>query len=1057
MDSLTSQFEQPPVQFRPVPFWSWNDKLDPEELRRQIRLMGEAGMGGAFMHARLGLETPYLGDEWMECVKASMEEFSSQGMQAWLYDEDRWPSGDCSKRVMAENPDFRQKTLEYHLLDRDELEWTDDTVAVYVAAVEDGIVYDAVRVDSLEELDQYEVDQVLKITVEHHDYVDVFNAEATRRFIELTHEAYAARFGEAFADGRIPGIFTDEPQYGFPAWSAELPKRFKADNGYALLDKLPMLFFDMDKCERFRHDYFKTLTNLFVDSWTKPVAQWCSEHNLTLTGHMNNDHALLAQTGKGGVGDAMAHLEQFQMPGIDHLGRCISDPVLPRQASSVARQTGRDTVLSEMFGCSGWNVSFDHLRWIAAWQFMHGVNRVCPHLAAYSLRGCRKRDYPPSLHYHQPWWPHARMLNDTLARMLVMATQGMARARVLVLSPLTTVWTLFSPRKNTAAADVSNKFAALCQTLAELHVGYDIGDELLLAQRGKVEGDKLVMGECTYDEIVLPNMLNLELETWEMLKAFQEGGGKLLCVASTPTMLGGKTSKPVREWGKGLERVADPTAKVGLKKKLEPEVTICDEWEKDTDSILLHARHLDDGRRIFMMMNSDQHSGAKTFLHIPGAGSVERWNPEDASIADVPVKIVDDHTVAPLAFQPMEPMIMVFDPNGAPTERTEREPETIDTVELTDQWIVEPEGYNVLTLDYAQYRVDGGEWEDMFPVVEITREVAALGRDCDVELMFAFEVDADIPADRELFLVMEEPSQYGIALNDREVPNTDKGDWYDRAFRKVDISGRLVRGKNVLVLKRRFTSDDALREMSEDARQDNVVGRVRFPTEFEAVHIVGDFLVAASEALHRQDVPAQGGTTGNYVLVSSGEFRIAEEIPWRHTTGDLVSSGYPFYSGRAVLKQTVTVAEKPTTAQLHIDPPNAVIVALKVNGKDCGVRAWHPWSFDVTEAIEPGDNTVEFELTGSLRNTLGPLHLDIGESYWVSPHSFTEYISAATDSNVNWTDDICLVPFGLEGKATLTLTTRIETTEVEGDIGEEEQDEEAMAAAESDQEPTEQG
>ena len=33
---------------RPCPFWSWNDELDPEELRRQVRAMHDAGLGGFF-------------------------------------------------------------------------------------------------------------------------------------------------------------------------------------------------------------------------------------------------------------------------------------------------------------------------------------------------------------------------------------------------------------------------------------------------------------------------------------------------------------------------------------------------------------------------------------------------------------------------------------------------------------------------------------------------------------------------------------------------------------------------------------------------------------------------------------------------------------------------------------------------------------------------------------------------------------------------------------------------------------------------------------------------
>lgn len=78
---------------RPVPFWSWNDKLEPDELRRQIGAMQDAGMGGFFMHARGGLETEYLSEEWFCAVEASVDEAKKRGMQAWCYDENGWPSG----------------------------------------------------------------------------------------------------------------------------------------------------------------------------------------------------------------------------------------------------------------------------------------------------------------------------------------------------------------------------------------------------------------------------------------------------------------------------------------------------------------------------------------------------------------------------------------------------------------------------------------------------------------------------------------------------------------------------------------------------------------------------------------------------------------------------------------------------------------------------------------------------------------------------------------------------------------------------------------------------
>lgn len=50
-------------------------------------------MGGFFIHSRDGLETVYMGQEWMELVRSTVETAEALDMQAWLYDEDRWPSG----------------------------------------------------------------------------------------------------------------------------------------------------------------------------------------------------------------------------------------------------------------------------------------------------------------------------------------------------------------------------------------------------------------------------------------------------------------------------------------------------------------------------------------------------------------------------------------------------------------------------------------------------------------------------------------------------------------------------------------------------------------------------------------------------------------------------------------------------------------------------------------------------------------------------------------------------------------------------------------------------
>ena len=100
MSELKKQFVNPPTWYRGAPFWSWNDRLQVEELVRQVHDMKAHGMGGFFMHSREGLETVYMGPEWLECIRETVKAAKEAGTYAWLYDEDRWPSGAASASAL---------------------------------------------------------------------------------------------------------------------------------------------------------------------------------------------------------------------------------------------------------------------------------------------------------------------------------------------------------------------------------------------------------------------------------------------------------------------------------------------------------------------------------------------------------------------------------------------------------------------------------------------------------------------------------------------------------------------------------------------------------------------------------------------------------------------------------------------------------------------------------------------------------------------------------------------------------------------------------------------
>ena len=77
-------FKNPTSEYRGCPLWAWNNKLNKEQLLRQIDDFTIMGMGGFHMHVRTGLDTEYMGEEFMNVVRACVEYAESKSMLACL-------------------------------------------------------------------------------------------------------------------------------------------------------------------------------------------------------------------------------------------------------------------------------------------------------------------------------------------------------------------------------------------------------------------------------------------------------------------------------------------------------------------------------------------------------------------------------------------------------------------------------------------------------------------------------------------------------------------------------------------------------------------------------------------------------------------------------------------------------------------------------------------------------------------------------------------------------------------------------------------------------------
>ena len=486
-------FKNIPKEYRPIPFWSWNEKLMEEETAEQVRVMDKAGMGGFFMHARGGLETEYMGDEWFKNVSAAANEAKKRGMFAWAYDENGWPSGFGDGKVNGLGIEYQQKYLR----------------------ISDSRPEKNIIAQSGKHWFYFDVNPF---------YVDVLDKKVIKKFIEVAYEPYFEKYSD-----EIEGFFTDEPQIsrnGIP-WSFTFEEEFKERWGENILEHLEELFLPVGDYKNTRMKFWKMVTDLFSDSFCRQIYEWCENHRLKFTGHLVCEETFESQLTSNGA--CMPHYEYFHMPGMDWLGRDIFDCLTPKQVSSVAEQLGKDKVLSETFALCGHNVSFAELKGIYEWQMVHGINMLCQHLEGYSIRGIRKRDYPPAMYFQQPWWSEYGRFVDAMSREGMILSKGEKKAEVLLIHPMTTAWTLFDNGENKGLEELNDRFLSVIKELEKKHILFHLGDETVMERHASVAGDKLVIGRQSYSVILNPCGEVLLPSTQKLIKEFTENGGKLNC------------------------------------------------------------------------------------------------------------------------------------------------------------------------------------------------------------------------------------------------------------------------------------------------------------------------------------------------------------------------------------------------------------------------------------------------------------------------------------------------------------------------------------------------
>lgn len=525
METFSNELEVNTEKYKSIPFWSWNDKLEKEELIRQIDWMKQNGIGGFFMHARSGLRTEYMSEEWMECVRICTEHAKKIGMQAWLYDENGWPSGFAGGKLLEDNRNH-DKYLTY-------------TIGKYDA---DSLVSYIIKDDELIRTDK-EVKGEEYLNVFENlsaSTADILNPEVVNKFIDLTHEEYKKQLGSSLF-GEIKGFFSDEPQY----YRWDLPytdmvkEYFSSTYGEDILDGIGLLILKKKGYRKFRYLYWSAMQKLLLNNFAKTIYNWCEDNGKQFTGHYIEEVSLGYQMlCCGGI---MPFYEYEHIPGIDWLSRMCEIPVSMKQVSSVAAQLGKKQILCEMYAGCGWDITPRELKRITEYMYLNGINLTCQHLLPYSEKGNRIHDYPAHYSDINPWVKdYFKDFNDYFTDLGALLSESTVNPEIAVLQPIRSAYFDYDRSKEGKGfgiEELDNKYVELLLKLERAGVNYHLLDETLLAKHGRVEEASIICGECAYKVLILPFCITMDSSTEKFLKEYVSNGGKVYLFDKKPQFI----------------------------------------------------------------------------------------------------------------------------------------------------------------------------------------------------------------------------------------------------------------------------------------------------------------------------------------------------------------------------------------------------------------------------------------------------------------------------------------------------------------------------------------
>ena len=787
-------------EYQNIPFWSWNSTIEEEELVKQIVDMKSVGIGGFIMHARSGLSIEYLGEKWFSCIDACLKKAKELDMEAWIYDENGWPSGFVGGKLL-ENIDFRAQFLDYKVLDN----FDENAFVVYKKIGNNYVLIDH-NDDSTKE---YYTIYLMTSPAN----TDILNPEVVDAFIRETHEKYYERFSQSFGN-ELVGFFTDEPQY----YSQKTPYSKIVYNdflqrGWDIKKDLIYLFVDDTDGYSFKMQYYSTINRLYNENYYKKLYLWCENHNVKLTGHTVEESGLAHQMCC--CAGAMPTYKYEQIPCVDWLGKEFPNDLIIRQVSSVASQFGKKHILGEIFACCGYDVTLKELKSVADYFMFGGINKLCNHLYPYSISSQAKFDFPPIFSKHSNWFEEFKNLNKYTERLGFIIGETKEDVDVAIIHPIKSAYLDYNREKHMLSVqDLDNDTTELLNLLSKYGIMYHFIDESILESDGKVQGDKIICGECAYSTIIIPKMKNITKSTLDFLTVFE---GEILNLNKEIAYIDGIYNPVVINSNITFESlVANTKTKIFI--------------EKGVASVSVRSGAI--GDFIFIKNKSNNEN---CVVNLEGAQNYVALDLDKLRVEPINNHFEIEKTNS----------IILFKNNFELTQVREGE-----TEDITSAFSVKGTTDNYLVIDKASYSYDGINYSDIMPVQKIFDVL--LYDDYKGKIFIKYQ--CKVKNLTNIKLVCEKLPYLTFTVNGNAIELL-KSD-FDVMFLEKDITQYMIQGENEIIYSLDFFEHDGVHfALFDPHATESLRNKLYYDTYLDNIYLKGDFCVDETYSIAKKEVP----------------------------------------------------------------------------------------------------------------------------------------------------------------------------------------------------------